>query len=240
MIKLRLPLQHIFVNQDFGENQLGWYEQWGLLGHNGIDFKANIGCIVYAQHDGEVIISGTDADGGKEIRLWNREGRFLTGHYHCSELLFRVGDFVMAGTPIALTGNTGTYTTGAHLHNFMKFTDASGNTINNNNGYRGAVNQSQYFAYTYNGIEIKQKDWDKSRCYHRYYRGRPLGGLINEVKVLAALGKYLKRLPSSEQINACTYGGWDRETVKQEAQFENWSQLKKEEFVRGFRPFRNN
>lgn len=240
MIKLRLPLEYIFVNQSFGENGVGYYEQWGLLGHNGIDFKAFEGCVIYAQHDGKIIVARTDIDGGMEIRNWNQEGKFLTGNYHCSGFLVNVGDYVKAGDPIALTGNTGKYTTGAHLHNFFKETDNNGNTINNNNGYNGAINQANYFGYTYNGIEIKQEDWDKSRCYHRYYRGRPLGGLVNEIRVLAELGKYLKRMPTSEQINACTYGGWDRETVKEEAQYEVWSTLKKDEVFKGYKPFRKN
>lgn len=129
-------------------------------------------------------------------------------------------------------------TTGSHLHFTLKNTTADGSTLDWNNGYKGAIDPAPYFVETYNGITISNRDWDKSRAYHRYYRGRPNGGLwIERYRVVPALTKYLKRLPTNEQINACTYGGWDREAVANPAMYQNWSQLKKDEFMAGQRSF---
>jgi hypothetical protein len=49
--------------------------------------------------------------------------------------------------------------------------------------------------------------------------------------------KRWKRLPNNEEINACTYGGWDVETVENDSMYELWSQLKKNEYLEGKRPF---
>lgn len=150
----------------------------------------------------------------------------------------KTGDNVKAGQLIAYCDNTGQYTTGSHLHFGLKQLDNQNiNTLSYDNGYKGAIDPSPYFISAYDGTPINPKDYDKSRAYHRYYRGRPKGGLINEIRVAAELAKYLKKIPNNEQINACTYGGWDRETVKNDSMYAIWSQLKKDEYTNGERPF---
>ena len=238
-IQLRLPLEHIFVTQPWGFNFVDFYEKLGLKGHNGTDFRLRDGCPVYASHDGEITQAGDDGTGGIIVTIWNRDG-YKTLYYHLKSVLVKVGDKVIAGQKIAFGDNTGKYTTGDHLHFGLKLVDGNGNTLNYNNGYGGAINAEPYFCYTFNGIEINPKDYDKSRCYHRYYRGRPKGGLVNEAKILAILGK--KGIwATPEKINALVYGGWDLETVKNPAMYEIWSQLKKDEFVeKHYLPFQNN
>jgi len=44
---------------------------------------------------------------------------------------------------------------------------------------------------------------------------------------LPYLIRRLKRLPTYEEINAIGYGGWDIESVMNEAMYDLWSQLKK-------------
>ena len=61
-------------------------------------------------------------------------------------------------------------------------------------------------------------------------RGRPKGGYINELKILAILGKK-KIYPTAEKINALVYGGWDIEAVKNDNMYWIWSQLKKDEYL---------
>ena len=236
-IKLRLPLRDIKVNQPFGVNYVDFYTNLGLKGHNGIDFAAKHGCPVYASHDGEIQYCGEDNQGGRQVTIWNKQGQYKTIYYHLLDWTVKQGQQVKAGDLIAHADNTGIYTTGDHLHFGFKFTDVYGSSINMDNGYNGATDPSPYFCFTYNGIEINNKDWDKSRCYHRYYRGRPKGGLYNETKVLAYLG--LKGImATSEMINALVYGGWDLETVKNPAMYEIYSQLKKyDEYLKGQKPF---
>lgn len=239
MIKLQLPLEHIFVTQPWGANYVDFYKKLGLLGHNGIDFKAQTGCSVYAAHGGYVMQSGDDGSGGIIVVIWDKVNNFKTLYYHLKSTIVPVGTNVSRGDKIAISNNTGLYTTGDHLHLGLKETDNTGGTINYNNGYQGAIDPSPYFVYNGNGEDMQNKDWDKSRCYHRYYRGRPKGGLINETKVLGYLTKR-GVWPTAEKINACTYGGWDIEAVTNPAMYENWSQLKKDEFQKGFLPFHFN
>lgn len=238
MIKLRLPLKQIVVSQKFGLNYLDFYQKMGLNGHNGIDFVAKNGTDCYASHDGEVTYAGKDGDGGVSVTLTDKENHFKTIYYHLEKVTCKVGDIVKAGDLIGYCDNTGKYTTGSHLHFGLKeLEDDNFNTKNYNNGYKGAIDPAPYFYATHTGQEIGNKDWDRSRCYHRYYRGRPKGGYwIERYRVVPALIKYLKRLPTNEEINACTYGGWDREALKNDAMYIIWSQLKKDEFLAGERP----
>jgi len=169
-IKLRLPLKHISVTQPWGVNFVNFYQKMKMKGHNGIDFKAWEGCNVYSANDGVVIIANTDDTGGKEIRIWNKEGKYSSLYYHLSEMHVEVGDKIVAGQKIGLSGNTGKYTTGAHLHFSIKQTDNKGNTINLDNGYKGCVDCSSFFCYNKDGVEFNPKDLDESTSYHRYWR----------------------------------------------------------------------
>ena len=83
----------------------------------GFDYACDIGDNVYATADGIVEIADNVANdgGGISITLKHRDG--MTSHYlHLSKLLVKQGDRVKAGKRIAFSGNTGTQTTGAHLH----------------------------------------------------------------------------------------------------------------------------
>lgn len=237
-IKLGLPLKQIVVSQKFGVNFLEFYHELGMKGHNGIDFVSKIGTECYATHDGDVVWAGKDGDGGISVTLMDKVNHFKTIYYHLDKVLCEVGDIVKRGDLIGLTGNTGKYTTGPHLHFGIKLLDNNNfNNLDYNNGYLGASDPSSYFCFSYNGQEINPKDWDKSRCYHRYYRGRPAGGYwIEKYQVAPSLIAFLKRLPNNEEINACTYGGWDRESIKNDAMYIIWSQLKKDEYLKGERP----
>jgi murein DD-endopeptidase MepM/ murein hydrolase activator NlpD len=220
---IRLPLKHIFITQPYGVNYLDFYKQMGLPYHPGIDFRARNGCPLYASHDGGIINCGTYSDGGLGIEIKSAAG-FSTFYYHLKEILVNKNDSVNAGDLIGYCDNTGKYTTADHLHFELRIDGEK-------------VNPAPYFFKTYDGVEINPKDWDKSRCYHRYYRGRPKGGWQNELKVLAILTK--KGIyPTAEKINALVYGGWDLETVVNPAMYEIWSNLKKyDEYLKGEKPF---
>lgn len=227
-LKLKLPLKDIYVTQLFGLNYLDFYKKLGMVGHNGIDFRAKIGASLYACHSGIVVVAGIDGGGGKCVEIiTDKEGDgYKTIYYHLSKIIIKVGDEVKAGRRIGHTGNTGKYTTGPHLHLGLKRT-INGVTQNKNNGYRGAIDPSPYLP----------KNWDKSNAWHRYGRRRDWGSFQNEIKVMIALVRYLKRLPTHEEINACTYGGWDREAIQNPAMKYNWAFLKKSEFLAGKKPF---
>ena len=83
--------------------------------HPYIDITAPKGSVVKAVLDGTVIFSGWSDDAGHTIQI-QHDGDIISIYKHNEKLLKKTGDKVSAGTPIALVGNTGEMTTGAHLH----------------------------------------------------------------------------------------------------------------------------
>ena len=236
-MELRLPLKDISVNQPFGVNYVDFYKKMGLKGHNGVDFKTRDGCPCYASHAGQVVWAGEDGDGGISVVLWNKKEAYKTIYYHLRETSVDSGDEVNAGELIGRCDNTGKYTTGGHLHFGLKKTYAdSMGTYNRFNGYNGAIDPSPYFKMAYNGFKIGAKDYDKSRSYQRYYRTAKRN-LANEMKTALYMARRLKRLPNNEEINMAIWGGWDMEAIMNPAMWENTSQLKKNEYYEGERPF---
>lgn len=83
--------------------------------HLGIDVAAATNQSVQATLDGTVIMSAYTAETGYTIMVQHKQ-EFISVYKHCSALLKREGEQVKAGEAIALVGNTGTLTTGPHLH----------------------------------------------------------------------------------------------------------------------------
>lgn len=83
--------------------------------HPYIDITATAGSVVKATLDGTVIFAGWSDDTGHTIQI-QHDGDIVSIYKHNDKLLKKAGDRVTAGSPIALVGNTGELTTGAHLH----------------------------------------------------------------------------------------------------------------------------
>lgn len=83
--------------------------------HFGIDIATALNEPVIAVLDGIVVYSGFDPNVGNVIFI-QHNNEFLSIYKHNSAVLKREGDFVNAGETIALSGNSGVFTTGSHLH----------------------------------------------------------------------------------------------------------------------------
>lgn len=83
--------------------------------HPFIDITAPAGSVVKATLDGTVIYDGWSEDAGYTIQI-QHEGDIISIYKHNEKLLKKTGDKVTAGSPIALVGNTGSLSTGDHLH----------------------------------------------------------------------------------------------------------------------------
>lgn len=83
--------------------------------HYGVDIVAKDNEPIKAVADGSVIFSGWTQEYGYVIMIQHR-GDLISVYKHNSELLEKVGNFVRAGSVIAIIGNTGELTTGPHLH----------------------------------------------------------------------------------------------------------------------------
>lgn len=83
--------------------------------HPFVDITAPAGSVVKATLDGTVIYDGWSEDAGYTIQI-QHEGDIISIYKHNEKLLKKTGDKVTAGSPIALVGNTGSLSTGDHLH----------------------------------------------------------------------------------------------------------------------------
>ena len=90
-------------------------QEYDATVHPYIDITAATGSVVKAVLDGTVIFAGWSEDAGHTIQI-QHEGDIISIYKHNEKLSKKVGDKVTAGTPIALVGNSGELTTGAHLH----------------------------------------------------------------------------------------------------------------------------
>jgi murein DD-endopeptidase MepM/ murein hydrolase activator NlpD len=83
--------------------------------HYGVDIAAKENELIKATLDGTVVFAGFTTDDGYVIQI--QHGNNLTSVYkHQSNITKKVGDFVKAGEPIGVIGNTGENSKGPHLH----------------------------------------------------------------------------------------------------------------------------
>ncbi len=83
--------------------------------HYGIDIVAQKNDAVKAVLDGTVLFSTWTLKTGYVIAI-QHQSDIISLYKHNSALLKREGDYVKAGDPIAIVGNSGEVTTGPHLH----------------------------------------------------------------------------------------------------------------------------
>ena len=83
--------------------------------HFGIDIVSDNNSVVKATADGTVIYSDWTVENGYCIGI-QHNGNLFSVYKHNAVLLKDDGDFVSAGDPIAIYGNSGSLSTGPHLH----------------------------------------------------------------------------------------------------------------------------
>lgn len=83
--------------------------------HFGIDIVAPKNTPIKTVMDGYVISADFTVETGNSIVVQHQHG-VMTTYKHCSSLLKKQGSFVRGGEAIAIIGNTGTLTSGPHLH----------------------------------------------------------------------------------------------------------------------------
>ena len=83
--------------------------------HFGTDIAANPNESVLATMDGTVILSTYTAETGYLIGVQHNQD-LISIYKHCGSLLKKEGERVKGGEAIALVGNSGTLSTGPHLH----------------------------------------------------------------------------------------------------------------------------
>ena len=83
--------------------------------HYGVDIVADENELIRSSSDGFVIISEYSDESGLMLEI-RSDGDIITIYKHNSQLLKKVGDYVYAGEPVAVIGNSGENSSGPHLH----------------------------------------------------------------------------------------------------------------------------
>ena len=165
---------YLFITSPFGMRQDPMDKSKQQM-HKGIDIRCKHDAVLATENSGKVVAVNQNVNtaGGKSITVeYNREdgSKVQTTYMHLSEVNVKVGDAVSAGQKIGVTGNTGTRTTGEHLHFGVKTIAADGTSRN--------VDPSSYLA------EIAQKGNIKQQAL---YNGNDL------------LAKYKTDMPSNTE-----------------------------------------
>lgn len=142
-----ITLGDIFIgnfreSQSFGANP-DYYKQFGLAGHEGIDFATPTGTPILVATDGVVVRDFDDPVAGRNygiyVAVWDKIQNCATYYCHLASNVVSVGQAVVKGQLLGYSNNTGN-TTGPHLHFGLCKTDAQGARINTDNGFSGFVN----------------------------------------------------------------------------------------------------
>lgn len=144
---------YLFITSPFGIRQDPMDKSKQQM-HKGIDIRCKHDAVLATENGGKVVAVNQNVNtaGGKSITVeYNREdgSKVQTTYMHLSEVNVKVGDVVSAGQKIGVTGNTGTRTTGEHLHFGVKTIAADGTSRD--------VDSSCYLAEIAQKGNIKQQ-----------------------------------------------------------------------------------
>ena len=105
-----LPLRKIHISSGFGMRNHPIYNK--RMMHNGIDLSARHEDVL-SMLPGKVLRVGYDSRSGKYVTV--QTANYTVSYCHLSEQYVKTNDYLHAGEPLGLTGNTGA-STGEHLH----------------------------------------------------------------------------------------------------------------------------
>lgn len=138
---MRKPFEGEYpITQVFGVNPAD-YAQYGLAGHNGIDYGLPCGTKLVSAISGVVKQVGFESGGyGNYIQIDNATESFVVAHL--TQQSVKVGEHVDEGQVIGWSGTTGN-STGCHLHfGYFRF------PRDRQNGFNGYIDPTPYFSGT--------------------------------------------------------------------------------------------
>ncbi len=109
-----MPIKGNYVTSHYG-----YRPQFGRT-HKGIDLRAAVGDTVYSAFSGRVRLTRFERGGYGFYVIVRHDNGLETVYGHLSRFLVKPDQYVKAGQPIALSGNTGR-STGPHLHFETRF-----------------------------------------------------------------------------------------------------------------------
>lgn len=112
--------EFLFVTSAFGMRQDPTDETKQQM-HKGLDIRCNGDTVLATENDGKVVAvnQNRNTPGGKSLTVEYARAdgsKVQCAYMHLGEVSVKVGDTVQAGQRLGTSGNTGTRTTGEHLH----------------------------------------------------------------------------------------------------------------------------
>ena len=138
-----------FGQQSDNEEIKKKFQEWGIVGHNGIDFGLFAGNEVFACDTGKIIQSGDNGDFGTSITIQHSWGQSIYAHLQGTKV--NEGEDVGVNKIIGLSGSSGA-AFGEHLHFAIK-----PNNPDLNNGYLGFIDPAAYLSLPSQKEEPKQE-----------------------------------------------------------------------------------
>ena len=182
----------LFITSPFGMRQDPMDKSKQQM-HKGIDIRAKHDDVLATENGGKVVAVNHNANtgGGKSVTVEYARSdgsKVQTTYMHLDNIAVKVGDEVKAGQKLGVSGNTGTRTTGEHLHFGVKNISADGKTRD--------VDPASYLA------EIAQKGNLKQQAL---YNGNDLLAKYKEnssaVDTSLSPDDWMKKLLSSEDAS---------------------------------------
>ena len=120
----------LFITSPFGMRQDPMDKSKQQM-HKGIDIRAKHDDVLATENGGKVVAvnQNTNTGGGKSVTVEYARtdgNKVQTTYMHLSSIAVKAGDEVKAGQKLGVSGNTGTRTTGEHLHFGVKNISADG------------------------------------------------------------------------------------------------------------------
>ena len=153
-----MPIKGNYVTSHYG-----YRPQFGRT-HKGIDLRAAVGDTVYSAFSGRVRLTRFERGGYGFYVIVRHENGLETVYGHLSRFLVKPDQYVKAGQPIALSGNTGR-STGPHLHFETRF---MGYAINPEAIFDFANRCTHTDSYTFSkSTYTKARDYAPSKRYNQ-------------------------------------------------------------------------
>lgn len=112
------------------------FQEWGIVGHNGLDFPLSEGTEVLACNDGKITLAGPNGDYGNCVIIQHSWGQSYYAHFQ--ETKVSVSQEIRAADLIGLSDTSGA-AFGPHLHFAIK-----PNNADEKNGYLGFIDPAPY------------------------------------------------------------------------------------------------
>ena len=151
------------IKGNYVTSRYGYRPQFGRT-HKGVDLRSAIGDTIYSAFSGRVRLTRFDRGGYGFYVIVRHDNGLETIYGHLSRFLVKPDQYVKAGQPIALSGNTGR-STGPHLHFETRF---MGYAINPEAIFDFANRCTHTDSYTFSkSTYTKSRDYAPSKRYNQ-------------------------------------------------------------------------